>query len=173
MKQQRTTATVVRGLLRSKRDNRLAFVFRMRANFPIYRRKWSLPGGKVEPGQTPVEALIEELSQEIGVKVTPQMGERVHGMVRAAHDDVCERIDLFYRINSYEGEIENAEPSVHNAIGKFDLDELPSGDVVPHELHALSAIVRGERESLLDIAWLTANGYRLRPQSAIEEGVSA
>ena len=166
MKQQRTTATVVRGLLRSKRDNRLAFVFRMRANFPIYRRKWSLPGGKVEPGQTPVEALIEELSQEIGVKVTPQN-------VELAHDDVCERIDLFYRINSYEGEIENAEPSVHNAIGKFDLDELPSGDVVPHELHALSAIVRGERESLLDIAWLTANGYRLRPQSAIEEGVSA
>src|SRR3989344_3032674 len=99
MKQQRTTATVVRGLLRSKRDNRLAFVFRMRANFPIYRRKWSLPGGKVEPGQTPVEALIGELSKEMGVKVTPKNVDLVHRMVRAAHDDVCERIDLFYRIN--------------------------------------------------------------------------
>jgi 8-oxo-dGTP diphosphatase len=54
-----------------------------RANPPEVAGKWEFPGGKVEPGETEVAALVRECVEELAVRV--EVGERVGPDVSMAH----------------------------------------------------------------------------------------
>ena len=57
------------------RDGRLLAA--RRSAPPELAGRWELPGGKVEPGETPKDALVRELREELGVDAEPV--ERIPG----------------------------------------------------------------------------------------------
>ncbi|HYX69201.1 MAG TPA: NUDIX domain-containing protein [Terriglobales bacterium] len=66
--------------------------------------KWEFPGGKIEPGEQPAEALRRELEEELGIQA--RIGDE---MARIRHDYKSGgAIELqFFRVTEYAGEIEN------------------------------------------------------------------
>jgi 8-oxo-dGTP diphosphatase len=46
------------------------FLLAQRPQGKVYAGYWEFPGGKVEPGETPLQALARELHEELGIEVT-------------------------------------------------------------------------------------------------------
>jgi len=66
--------------------------------------KWEFPGGKIEEGEQPRDALRRELNEELGIDAT--IGEEV-ARIRHEYKNGSAVELRFYAVREYKGELEN------------------------------------------------------------------
>jgi 8-oxo-dGTP diphosphatase len=100
--------------------------------------KWEFPGGKVEPGEPPREALKRELSEELEIEAT--IGPEI---VRYEHRYPANKpiLLIFYLVNEFRG-------ALNNRIFARTLWEspaqLPSYDFLDGDIDFVRRLARGE-----------------------------
>jgi 8-oxo-dGTP diphosphatase len=106
-----------------------------RSSPPEAAGRWEFPGGKVEPGETEVEALARECAEELGVRV--RIGERVGQDVSMADGRFVLRV---YAATLVDGE----EPKVleHSAMRWLSVDELHDVPWLPADAPIVAVLPR-------------------------------
>jgi 8-oxo-dGTP pyrophosphatase MutT (NUDIX family) len=104
--------------------------------------KYSLVAGHSDGGETMKSAMVREALEEAGVRLSPDNLELVHTMHRWCVDH--ERIDLFFAVKNWDGEIKNMEPNKCDDLSWFPLDKLPE-NIIPYIKSAISHYLIGEK----------------------------
>ena len=99
--------------------------------------KWEFPGGKIEEGEQPRDALRRELEEELGIAAN--IGDEV---ARIRHDySGGGSVELrFYVVRSYQGEIQNR---IFRDVQWANASELPRFDFLEADLKLVSDLAEG------------------------------
>ena len=105
--------------------------------------KWEFPGGKLEPGESPQQALVRELREELDIDA--QIGCE---LARYEHDyaRVSRVILLFFAVPEFRGE---PAARVFEQIRWTELNLLPDLDFLDGDLDFVRRLSRGEFERQL------------------------
>lgn len=90
-----------------ERDGKLLFVYHSGG------RQYLFPGGKVEPGESPEEALVRECREEIGVEVA--VGEKLYQSYRVYFGQL-KRVHVYQTTLADGAEPRNVEPDKHREV---------------------------------------------------------
>jgi 8-oxo-dGTP diphosphatase len=89
--------------------------------------KYGLPAGHADGGETMRQAMAREGLEEIGISINVDDLKLSLTMHRWCGDH--ERIDLFFSLERWEGEIKNIEPEKCDDLSWFLLDKLPKNTI--------------------------------------------
>lgn len=113
----RKTRIVVRCLFRE--DDKILLMRRTK----IKGDNFGFIGGHVDPGESPINALVREIKEEVGVKVKVKHLRLVKVIYRGKGD--IQKVHLVFDAKRWKGTPENLEPRFCKYIGWYPLDDLP------------------------------------------------
>lgn len=102
-------------------------IFATARGYGEFKGKWEFPGGKVEPGETPQQALVREIQEELAVKI--EVGELID-TIEYDYPTFHLSMDCFWCV-VVDGEIILKEAEAAKWLSK---DELYSVDWLPADM---------------------------------------
>ncbi len=102
---------------------------------------YSLVGGKIEPGESGIPALIREVKEEVDIDLTNKDLEFVHVLHRNGSES--EFIALCFKADITGKHFKNLEPQKHDDVQLFQLDNLPA-NILPSHKQIIEAIAKKE-----------------------------
>ena len=117
------------------------YLIGQRKNGDSHGLKWEFPGGKVERGETPRQALARELSEELGIRA--RVGRE---MARYEHQNQRRSpiLLIFHAIDGFEGE---PAPGEFEQIRWETADKLTEYDFLDGDLDFVRRLSRGQFQS--------------------------
>jgi len=112
-----------------RRDGRVLLAHRSPGR-AFYPDAWDLPGGHVEPGEEPREALARELGEELGIDASV-CGEPAGRLVA---DDLV--MDVWV-VERWRGAVTNRAPDEHDDLAWCGADDLDGKALAHRDLGAL------------------------------------
>jgi 8-oxo-dGTP diphosphatase len=100
--------------------------------------KWEFPGGKIEEGEQPRDALKRELMEELGIDAT--IGSEV-ARIRHEYNNRSAVELRFYAVREFKGEIEN---KIFKDLLWAKPSELPSFDFLEADLQLVKDLAEGK-----------------------------
>ncbi|MDP3995137.1 MAG: NUDIX domain-containing protein [bacterium] len=115
----------------------------LRQNTGYYDGHYVLPSGHLEAGELPVDCLMREAKEEIGIDIDRASVRLAHTMYRTKIDETGDRADYFFTAYSSGEEPINCEPDKCVEIKWFPKNALPE-NIMHHVGIALERIAHGE-----------------------------
>lgn len=151
---ERNTAATASYLI-LKKDGKILFA--RRCNTGFQDGNYQVPAGHVDAGELPSEALVREVKEEIGIVIQPEDVTFVHTSFRPKMDKTGDRVDYFFEVSKWEGEVTNCEPDKCDELLWVDPNALPE-NTTPHVRVAIECIEKGEPFSELSMDFLRESG---------------
>jgi 8-oxo-dGTP diphosphatase len=100
--------------------------------------KWEFPGGKIEDGEQPRDALRRELEEELGIQA--EVGDEVSRIVHEYPNGGSVEL-RFFTVRRYSGELENR---IFRDVRWAERAELPSFDFLEADLGLVRELAAGK-----------------------------
>jgi 8-oxo-dGTP diphosphatase len=92
-----------------------------RASYPSVL---DLPGGHVELGEAPLDALVRELTEELGIRISPPAAPPLARLHPFEHEPSLEL--AIWVVTDWTGQVTNCAPTEHDELRWFGVDEWPA-----------------------------------------------
>jgi 8-oxo-dGTP diphosphatase len=109
-----------------------------RTRHQVMPLKWEFPGGKIEDGEQPRDALHRELDEELGIDAV--IGEEVSRIVHTYPNGGSVEL-RFFAVHEYRGEIEN---KIFKDVQWVERKDMPAYDFLEADLGLVKDLAEGK-----------------------------
>ncbi len=141
-----------------------SFLLAQRPAGKVYEGYWEFPGGKIEPGESPLRALYRELHEELGIEII----EAHPWLTRVfTYPHATVRLN-FFRVLRWRGEPHGRE---NQSLIWQTVSDITVGPLLPANAPVLRALQLPSLYAISNVAKLGRDEFLRRLQRALQDGL--